>query len=148
MEFAHCRTTSYAGLITPTRGSTGLGVGVFLFPAQAAYRTHPIDPLGTCIISLRRSFMARITDIHALEILDSRGNPTIEVEVLLDDGSSVGPPSPPEPRREAARPANCGTATRLALAARVSCTRSAMSKQCWPRSCVVRMPASRETSIG
>jgi len=32
--------------------------------------------------------MARITDILALEILDSRGNPTIEVEVLLDDGSS------------------------------------------------------------
>jgi len=32
--------------------------------------------------------MARITDILAQEILDSRGNPTIEVEVLLDDGSS------------------------------------------------------------
>jgi enolase len=32
--------------------------------------------------------MARITDVFAHEILDSRGNPTIEVEVLLDDGSS------------------------------------------------------------
>jgi enolase len=31
--------------------------------------------------------MARIHDITAQEILDSRGNPTIEVEVLLDDGS-------------------------------------------------------------
>ena len=31
--------------------------------------------------------MARITDIHAREILDSRGNPTVEVDVLLDDGS-------------------------------------------------------------
>jgi hypothetical protein len=28
-----------------------------------------------------------IEDISALEILDSRGNPTIEVEVLLADGS-------------------------------------------------------------
>lgn len=28
-----------------------------------------------------------IIDIHALEILDSRGNPTIEVEVTLEDGS-------------------------------------------------------------
>jgi enolase len=29
-----------------------------------------------------------ILDIRATEILDSRGNPTVEVEVLLDDGSS------------------------------------------------------------
>jgi enolase len=32
--------------------------------------------------------MSKITDIFAQEILDSRGNPTIEVEVLLDDGST------------------------------------------------------------
>jgi enolase len=31
--------------------------------------------------------MERITDVHALEVLDSRGNPTVEVEVLLDNGS-------------------------------------------------------------
>ena len=31
--------------------------------------------------------MSIITDVHAREILDSRGNPTIEVEVVLDDGS-------------------------------------------------------------
>jgi enolase len=31
--------------------------------------------------------MTAIIDIHAREILDSRGNPTIEVDVLLDDGS-------------------------------------------------------------
>ena len=31
--------------------------------------------------------MTAITDIHAREILDSRGNPTIEVEVLLDSGA-------------------------------------------------------------
>ncbi|MGI6143939.1 MAG: phosphopyruvate hydratase [bacterium] len=29
-----------------------------------------------------------IVDVHAREILDSRGNPTVEVEVYLDDGSS------------------------------------------------------------
>ncbi len=29
-----------------------------------------------------------IIDVHAREILDSRGNPTIEVEVLLEDGSA------------------------------------------------------------
>ncbi|MFF2532541.1 phosphopyruvate hydratase [Brevibacillus sp. DP1.3A] len=31
--------------------------------------------------------MAMITDIYAREIMDSRGNPTVEVEVYLEDGS-------------------------------------------------------------
>ena len=39
--------------------------------------------------------MALIEDVDAREILDSRGNPTVEVEVLLDDGSTgrAGVPS-------------------------------------------------------
>ncbi|MBI2856583.1 MAG: phosphopyruvate hydratase, partial [Chloroflexi bacterium] len=32
--------------------------------------------------------MANISRVHAREVLDSRGNPTIEVEATLDDGSS------------------------------------------------------------
>lgn len=32
--------------------------------------------------------MAFIADVIAREVLDSRGNPTVEVEILLDDGSS------------------------------------------------------------
>jgi enolase len=32
--------------------------------------------------------MTEIIDIHASEILDSRGNPTVEVDVTLEDGSS------------------------------------------------------------
>ena len=31
--------------------------------------------------------MSAITDIHAREILDSRGNPTVEVDVILDSGA-------------------------------------------------------------
>src|ERR1700684_1800907 len=31
--------------------------------------------------------MATIEAVHARQILDSRGNPTVEVEVVLDDGS-------------------------------------------------------------
>src|SRR5690554_5684979 len=31
--------------------------------------------------------MTAIVDIHAREILDSRGNPTVEVDVALEDGS-------------------------------------------------------------
>ena len=39
--------------------------------------------------------MAVITDLHAREILDSRGNPTVEVEMTLEDGAfaRVGVPS-------------------------------------------------------
>jgi enolase len=39
--------------------------------------------------------MIRITDIHGREILDSRGNPTVEADVTLEDGSSgrAGVPS-------------------------------------------------------
>ena len=36
----------------------------------------------------------KIKHIHAREILDSRGNPTIETEVILDDGS-IGTASVP-----------------------------------------------------
>ena len=32
--------------------------------------------------------MSTIVDVHARQILDSRGNPTVEVEVTLDDGST------------------------------------------------------------
>src|SRR3974377_1658863 len=32
--------------------------------------------------------MSEITEVHAREILDSRGNPTIEVEVLLESGAT------------------------------------------------------------
>jgi enolase len=31
--------------------------------------------------------MSEITDVRGREILDSRGNPTVEADVLLDDGS-------------------------------------------------------------
>ena len=31
--------------------------------------------------------MGIIVDVYGREVLDSRGNPTVEVEVTLDDGS-------------------------------------------------------------
>ena len=34
--------------------------------------------------------MASIDDVVAREILDSRGNPTVEVEVILDGGIAPG----------------------------------------------------------
>src|SRR5271157_5411698 len=51
---------------------------------------HVYDPVGsTEIIKLRKENlpMSNIAEIHAREVLDSRGNPTVEAEVLLSDGS-------------------------------------------------------------
>lgn len=48
--------------------------------------------------------MALIDAIHAREILDSRGNPTVEVEVLLSDGQigrAAVPPALPTGEHEA-----------------------------------------------
>src|SRR5436309_5157375 len=49
--------------------------------------------------------MPQIRAVHAREILDSRGNPTVEVDVVLDDGS-VG---------RAAVPSGASTGTHEAL---------------------------------
>ena len=31
--------------------------------------------------------MSAIIDVYAREVLDSRGNPTVEVEIVLEDGT-------------------------------------------------------------
>ena len=49
--------------------------------------------------------MGLITDVHAREIIDSRGNPTVEVEVFLSSGVSGS----------AAVPSGASTGTREAL---------------------------------
>src|SRR6202047_3911477 len=49
--------------------------------------------------------MSRITDIRAREILDSRGNPTVEADVILDSGVSG----------RAAVPSGASTGTREAV---------------------------------
>ncbi|MCX2522682.1 phosphopyruvate hydratase [Larsenimonas rhizosphaerae] len=49
--------------------------------------------------------MAKIADIHSLEVLDSRGNPTVYAEVVLEDGS----------RGNACAPSGASTGSREAL---------------------------------
>ena len=39
------------------------------------------------ILTRLLNHMPKILSVHAREILDSRGNPTVEVDVYLDDGS-------------------------------------------------------------
>ena len=64
--------------------------------------------------------MTAIVDIVAREILDSRGNPTIEVDVTLEDGTSAAPRYPRALRPAHMRRSSCATATRRATWARAS----------------------------
>ena len=58
--------------------------------------------------------MSVIIDVFGREILDSRGNPTVEVEVVLEDGA-FGRAAVPS---GGSRPSSCATATRAAISAR------------------------------
>jgi enolase len=62
--------------------------------------------------------VASIEAVGAREILDSRGNPTVEVEVALDDGTLARAPCPAAPAPARTRPSSCATATTAATAAR------------------------------
>ena len=77
--------------------------------------------------------MKHITKIHGREILDSRGNPTVEVEVYLSnvkDGQKfiwqtvplAGPRFPPVPPPVFTKPASSGTGILSGISARVSAT--------------------------
>lgn len=56
-----------------------------------------------------------ISDIRAREILDSRGNPTIEVEVLFESGAFGVLPFPPGHQQEKTKRWNCAMATKTAI---------------------------------
>ena len=80
--------------------------------------------------------MTAIVDLRAREILDSRGNPTVEVDATLEDGSfgraavpsgastgaheAVEAPEGTAPRPARTRRSSCATATATATAARAS----------------------------
>ena len=59
-----------------------------------------------------------IEDVIAREILDSRGNPTIEVELFLEGGAVGTAMVPRVPRPAPTRRSSCATATTPATAAR------------------------------
>jgi len=62
--------------------------------------------------------MSIITKLQALEILDSRGNPTVQVTVYLDSGASGTAKVPSERRPENAKRWNSATATASGSAAK------------------------------
>ena len=67
--------------------------------------------------------MASIDAVIAREILDSRGNPTVEVEVGLDDGSVGRAAVPSGASTGAYEASSCVTATPSVTAARACCAR-------------------------
>ena len=62
--------------------------------------------------------MSDILDVYGREVLDSRGNPTVEVEVVLEDGSFGRAMVPRVLRLAPLRPASYAMATRAATWAR------------------------------
>src|SRR6478735_7013779 len=68
-----------------------LSIRTRLAPRCSAVYAAPVDPdMGSVLPNYNTSgdsVMTAIIDIHGREILDSRGNPTVEVDVLLEDGS-------------------------------------------------------------
>ncbi|XOQ27691.1 MAG: hypothetical protein ACFWT1_04520 [Selenomonas sp.] len=59
-----------------------------------------------------------IIDVVGREIIDSRGNPTVEAEVTLASGAVGRAAAPSGPRRVSSRRSSCATATRRNTAAR------------------------------
>ena len=90
--------------------------------------------------------MAKISEIHGQEVLDSRGNPTIEVEVLLEDGSIGRATIPSAPQRANAKPLRCATAISAVTAAKECSAPWVTSKRSWHRCCGDMTPASNGTS--
>lgn len=61
----------------------------------------------------------KIRALEALEILDSRGRPTLEVRITLEGGVSATAGVPLAPRRASTRRSRGATMTRLVTGARV-----------------------------
>ena len=56
--------------------------------------------------------MSEIEQVHARQVLDSRGNPTVEVEVRSSRAPPAAPPCRRAPRPASSRPSSCATAAR------------------------------------
>ena len=63
--------------------------------------------------------MSKIVSVTAREILDSRGNPTVEADVLTDSGHMGRAAAPPARLPVAVRPLNCAMVTLDAIWERV-----------------------------
>lgn len=70
--------------------------------------------------------MGIIVDVYGREVLDSRGNPTVEVEVTLDDGSMVALRFPQALPRAHSKRSSCAMAILNATSAKARSRRFLM----------------------
>ena len=63
----------------------------------------------------------RISRINAAEVLDSRGNPTVEASVVLEDGTTGSALVPSGASTEKKRPWNSEMATEVGMVEKVYC---------------------------
>jgi hypothetical protein len=91
-------------------------------------RSRPaIDPAAqdfSVVLISSSEASVKIVKVHGREILDSRGNPTVEVEVSLDGGAFGARWCRPGAPRASAKRSNCATATRAGIWAKASPRRS------------------------
>jgi enolase len=74
-------------LVEMIAGATGRPIAVDKRPALEDRLQHRIGRVGKSLKQKKlRKTMTEIVSIHAREILDSRGNPTVEADVVLGDG--------------------------------------------------------------
>jgi enolase len=76
-----------AELVETISGATGKQIAVDKRPALQDRLQHRISRVNRTKNTKRlRKTMTEIVSIHAREILDSRGNPTVEADVVVGDG--------------------------------------------------------------
>jgi enolase len=80
-------TNKKVELVESIGGADGLAVAVDRRPKLNDRLDHRIVARGPSEPKNDRSFMTEIVSIHAREILDSRGNPTVEADVTLEGGA-------------------------------------------------------------
>ena len=90
--------------------------------------------------------MTAIVDITAREILDSRGNPTVEVDVTLEDGSFGRAGVPSGASTGAHEAVELRDGDRTAMAARASRRQSTPSTPRFSTPCAASRPRSRPAS--
>lgn len=75
-----------AEIISTIAGAGGHSIAVDRRPALGDRLQHRITRRGRKNGRKQEGTMTEIVSIHAREILDSRGNPTVEADVVLEDG--------------------------------------------------------------
>ena len=77
---------AFEGHVKTARANRGLSVVPEWYEIPVFYFSNPAD-YAMKQLQIREIIMTAITDIHAREVLDSRGNPTVEVDVVLKSGA-------------------------------------------------------------